>query len=251
MNYRYFSLIVLVMMMGFFSACTAAVELTATAAPTQPPPVSETPRPIETLSPSNTPSPQPTASFTPSPSPSMTHTATVTSTPTPSFAGFSVTYAQYTNYGMLIGFKIPGIKENYRLTVNKIEYKCQINDKAQDSLYCYGPQFNQNEIVTLDFYPLEGESKPLYEVSYKVSLLVPPTVDPRILMTQAPGTCPQRGVDVTCETEYRNNGNGGYCIVATCNDACGYYYSMDTCPEGSINNGIYPITGTPPLPPIR
>ncbi len=249
MKYRYFSLIVLVMMMGFFSACTAAVEPTATAAPTQPPPVSETPRLIETLSPSNTPSPQPTATFTPSPS--MTHTATVTSTPTPSFAGFSVTYAQYTNYGMLIGFKIPGIKENYRLTVNKIEYKCQINDKAQDSLYCYGPQFNQNEIVTLDFFPLEGEGKPLYEVSYKVSLLVPPTVDPRILMTQAPGTCPQRGVDVTCETEYRNNGNGGYCIVATCNDACGYYYSMDTCPEGSVNNGIYPITGTPPLPPIR
>jgi hypothetical protein len=241
--------IVLVTVLGFFSACTAATLQPTTAAPTQPPPVTETPRPSETLAPSHTSTPQPTASFTMTPSP--THTATETSTPTPSFAGFSVAYAQYTNYGMLIGFKIPGIKDNYRLKVNNIDYTCQLNDKAPDSLYCYGPQFAQNETVKLVFYPFTGDDTPLYEVSYKVSLLVPPTIDPRILMTQAPGSCPSRGVNVTCETEYRKDGNGGCCVVATCNDACGYFYSMDTCPEGSIKNGICPITGTPPLPPIR
>ncbi len=249
MKFRISYLIVLVMVMGFISACTSAVVQPTPTVPTQPPPASETPRPSETPAPSNTSTPRPTASFTVTPS--VTPTATETSTPTPSFAGFSVTYAQYTYYGMLMGFKIPGIKENYRLKVNDVDYKCELNDKAPDSLYCYGPQFGQNETVKLVFYPLTGDDTPLFEVSYKVSLLVPPTVDPRILMTQAPGSCPARGVNVTCETEYRNDGKGGFCIVATCNDACGYYYSMDTCPEGSINNGIYPITGTPPLPPIR
>ena len=250
MKIRISYLIVLVMVMVIFSACAPAVAQPTAPAPTQPPPpATETPRPSETPVPSNTSTPQPTASFTVTPS--VTPTPTETSTPTPSFAGFSVTYAQYTYYGMLMGFKIPGLKENYRLKVNDVDYTCKINDKAPDSLYCYGPQFGQNETINLVFYPLEGEDTPLFETSYKVSLLVPPTIDPRILMTEAPGSCPARGVNITCETEYRNDGKGGYCIVATCNDACGYYYSMDTCPEGSINNGIYPITGTPPLPPIR
>jgi len=251
MKSRISYLIVLVTVMVIVSACTAAtVQPTATTAPTQPPPVTETPRPSETPAPSNTSTLQPTASATLTPS--VTPSATKSSTPTPSFAGFSVTYAQYTNYGMLIGFKIPGLKEDYRLMVNTVEYKCQINAKAVDSLYCYGPQFGQDQTVKLVFYLLNGDSTPLYETSYKVSLLIPPTVDPRILMTQAPGSCPARGVNITCETEYRNDGKGSYCIVATCNDACGYYYSMDTCPEGSIKNGIYNFNGTPPpLPPIH
>ena len=137
--------IVLVTVMGFFSACTAASVQSQTAVPTQPPPVTETPRPSETPAPSNTETPVPTASFTLSPS--ATHTSTMTptetSTPTPAFAGFEVSYAQYTNYGMLIGFKIPGIKDDYRLKVNDIDYTCKLNDKAPDSLYCYGPQFSQ------------------------------------------------------------------------------------------------------------
>ena len=249
MKSRFFILIVLVTVMVIFTACTAVTGQPTAAVPTQPPPVTVTPRASETPAPSNTSTPQPTASHTITPS--VTPAPTKTSTPTPSFAGFSVAYAQYTNYGMLIGFKIPGIKQSYRLKVNDVDYTCKLNEKAVNSLYCYGPQFGENETVKLVFYPLTGNDTPLYEASYKVSLLVPPTIDPRILMTQAPGSCPARGVNVTCETEYRNNGKGGYCIVATCNDACGYYYSMDTCPPGSVNNGIYPITGTPPLPPIR
>jgi len=235
---------VLVTVLVFLQACTAATALpTATPAPL--PTVTETPRPSETPAPSDTSTPLPSATFTLTPS--ATHTATSSSTPMPSFAGFTVEYAQYTNYGMLMGFKIPGIQENYRLKVNDINYTCNLNDKAPDYLYCYGPQFAQNQEIQLVFYPPDpADNTPLYTVSYKVSLLVLPTVDPRVLMTQAPGSCPQRGINVTCETEYRKDGKGGCCVVSTCADACGYYYSMDTCPVGSEHNGICP--GTPPVP---
>ncbi|MGB4595921.1 MAG: hypothetical protein WBI14_08455 [Anaerolineaceae bacterium] len=39
--------------------------------------------------------------------------------------------------------------------------------------------------------------------------------------------CPDRGQNVSCETEYRNY--GGVCTVGmTCYDSCGFYYSVDT-----------------------
>lgn len=39
--------------------------------------------------------------------------------------------------------------------------------------------------------------------------------------------CPDRGQNVSCETEYRNY--GGICAVGmTCYDNCGFYYSVDT-----------------------
>lgn len=247
MKLRIVLIVVLVSVMVILQACSAAATLAPTATPTPPPTVTETPRPSETPAPTDTSTPSPTSTFTLTPS--ATITSTSTSTPMPSFAGFAVEYAQYTNYGMLMGFKIPGITKAYRLKVNDIAYTCNLNDKAPGYLYCYGPQFQQNQEITLVFYPPdENDNTPLYTASYKVSLLVPPTVDPRVLMTEAPGSCPARGIHVTCETEYRKDGAGGCCIVATCSDACGYYYSMDTCPNGSEHNGICAMTGTPPLP---
>ena len=52
--------------------------------------------------------------------------------------------------------------------------------------------------------------------------------------------CPDRGMNVTCETEYRNY--GGECLVGmSCFDACGKYYGVDT-----IRNGIGPYTFSGP-----
>ncbi len=145
-----------------------------------------------------------------------------------------------------MGFRIPGIKENYRLTVNGSEYKCELNAKAPDSLACYGAPFNQGQTVKLIFYALTGDSTPLFETSYKVALVGTPTLNPETLVAMGKA-CQIRGVGVTCETEYRRNGDT-YCTVSSCFDLCGYYYSKDNCPEGSINNGTFPMTGTPPMP---
>ncbi len=219
----------------------------ATPTPTLAPSVTETPRPSET------PTPTATASYTPTPTetftvtPSETPTPLPSETPRPSFAGFSVDYAQLSSFGMLLGFKVPGIKENFRLMVNTAEYKCELNAKLPDRIVCSGAQFRQGETVKLVFLPLTG-STAVFETTYKVALLKTATPDPRTMMAPG-GVCPvSPGNKVRCETEYRKDGKGGFCIVTTCFDSNGKCGSIDTCPPGSENNGIFPMTGTPPLP---
>lgn len=250
MKTKFFICILFVVALMVLSACDATPTSTLTPTPlfTKTQTITEIPRPTATLQPSYTAfSPSPTTTRTPSLTPTLTLTATMT--PHPVFADFQVEYSEYTYYGMLIGFRIPGIKENYRLTVDGIDYPCTLNDKSPDHLYCHGPQLEKGRSVKLVFLPLKGDNTPLYETTYIIAPMSTATLDPQALATAADGDkCAVRGIHVTCETEYRNNGEGGYCIVATCVDLCGYYYSVHTCPEGSENWGIYPMTGTPPLP---
>jgi len=42
-------------------------------------------------------------------------------------------------------------------------------------------------------------------------------------------TCPLEGERLSCEFEYRKDGQGCY-VGATCYDACGWFYSVDTIP---------------------
>ena len=44
-------------------------------------------------------------------------------------------------------------------------------------------------------------------------------------------TCPQEGQKLSCEFEYRKDSQGCY-VGATCYDACGWFYSVDTIPPG-------------------
>lgn len=240
---RLLRLIAFVAVLVLLSACSDGPKAALT--PTLAPSATETPRPSETPVPTDTASP--TASATPTPTPSATATPLPSETPRPSFAGFSVEYAQLTSYGMILGFKVPGIKENYRLMVNKVEYKCELNAKLPDRIVCSGQQFRQGETVKFTFLPLTEET-PAYETSYKVALLKTATPDPRTMMAQG-GVCPVSSTNkVRCETEYRKDGKGGFCIVTTCFDSNGKCGSIDTCPAGSENNGIFIMTGTPPLP---
>lgn len=60
---------------------------------------------------------------------------------------------------------------------------------------------------------------------------IPGMIWPRATFTENDITwgtyCSERGVNVSCETEYRNY--GGVCAVGmSCYDACGFYYSVDT-----------------------
>ncbi len=44
-------------------------------------------------------------------------------------------------------------------------------------------------------------------------------------------TCPLEGEYLSCEFEYRKDSQGCY-VGATCYDACGWFYSVDTIPPG-------------------
>ncbi len=46
-------------------------------------------------------------------------------------------------------------------------------------------------------------------------------------------TCPQEGQKLNCEFEYRKDSRGCY-VGATCYDACGWFYSVNTIPPGVV-----------------
>ncbi len=220
------------------SAPTASSTPTVLPSPT----LTQTPRPSSTATTTNT--PLPPASATSAATATSSVTPTKSSTPKPAFAGFQVYYSQFFDYGLLITFRIPGITQAYGLDVSGKAYSCKLDSKYPDELFCLGPSFPLNTQVKLSFYNLEGDKTPLFETTYRIEGLPVPTVAVATLRASSPGECPQRGVDPRCEVEYRNTG-GGCCVVATCVDACGYWFSVDTC-----NNAEWSGTcsGTPPIP---
>jgi hypothetical protein len=246
MKHSLLVLTVLVLVAVLLSACSGEPKAAPTFTPA--PSATETARPSETPVPTNTQTPVP-PSATATPVPSATPTVLPSETPRPTFAGFQVQYSEFTAYGLTLSFRIPGVKDVYRLLVNKAEFKCQLNSKTPDTLFCYGQQFSVGQTVSLTFLPPEKGDTVVYQTSYKIAPLKTPTPDARTLGAQNAGACEQRGKNPRCETEYRNDGKGYYCIVSTCFDVCGLWYSIDTCPPGSDHNGIYIFTGTPPLPP--
>ncbi len=224
-------------------ACSAGPTppLTATALPVSSLTPSETSRPSMTPVPSNTLLP------TVTPTLPLTSTPTVTSsaTPRPVFAGFQVDFVEYAYYGMQFAFKIPGIQQNYRLLANGISFKCTLYEKYPDKLYCTGPAIKPLTEIAFSFLPLAGSEVPVFETKYKLGSMITPTINLETLAASNPTTCPQHGVNVRCETEYRKIASG-CCVVATCVDACGYYFSVDTCPQDMEMQGI--CEGVPPIP---
>lgn len=203
--------------------------------------------PSETLRPRLTPAPSNTLLPSVTPTLTLTSTATVTSsaTPRPVFAGFQVDFVEYAYYGMQFAFMIPGIQHNYRLLANGTSFKCTLYEKYPDKLFCTGPAIKPNTEVAFSFLPLAGSDTPVFESKYKLGSMITPTINLETLTASNPTTCPQHGVNVRCETEYRKIASG-CCVVATCVDACGYYFSVDTCPKDMEMQGI--CEGTPPIP---
>jgi hypothetical protein len=241
MKPRPICLLVIAIVMALLPACTTATvppaQPTAIAPATALPTSSQVPTQVPTSTQAPTPVP------TDTPAPTSTNTPVPSVTPTPAFAGFSVEFAESTTYGLVLGLTIPGVKDIYRLDVNDVAYTCSLSAKVPDHLYCYGKPFKQGETVSLAFYPPTGDKTPIFQTTYKIVLSGTPTLSPDDLIAAAKA-CKIRGVHITCETEYRRSGDS-YCEVSTCVDLCGYYYSVDTCPQGAEKNGYYPITATP------
>lgn len=225
------------------TACSAAPTppSTLTPLPTQAPTETETSRPSATPDPTKT--LQPTATITLTST--RTLTATSTATPRPTFAGFQVEYAEYSNFGLNFAFRIPGIKQSYRLDVNGAPYTCSILEKYPDRLFCIGAVIAPDTKVRLKFLPLDGGSTPVFETTYRITPVLAPTPDVRIQFAAFKEKCPGQAANIKCETEYRVNGKG-CCVVATCVDACGNTFSADSCPKFMELKGI--CQGPPPIP---
>ena len=134
--------------------------------------------------------------------------------------------------GWLLTLSVPGVTRAQRMSLGGNSYDCSVDGQYPDRLFCQGlakPPFDAP--LNLSFLdPQSGQV--LYQSSLLIptALLVPPTP-----VGWAETGCDQRGQNVNCEVECRIAPNGSPCIVATCTDDCGAYFSVHTCPDMSLD----------------
>ncbi len=134
--------------------------------------------------------------------------------------------------GWLVTLNIPGVNRQMKMILGGNSYDCVFDAQYPDRLFCQGlakPSYDQQ--ITIAFSDAQTGDV-LYENQMVIpsALLVPPTP-----VGWAGTDCPQRGQNVSCETECRIAPDGNPCIVATCTDACGPYFSVHTCPDMSLD----------------
>jgi hypothetical protein len=215
-----------------WSVLLAACSPTPTLLPTStiPPSASPTSAPTATAQPSATTPPTVTPSPAPSATPAPTHTPTAVPTPTSVPAAFDkLQIISISNGigGVKVIFRIPGIQVAYQVKIRGYDYNCVLDATAPDRLFCTGlavPPFDVNlDLTFID--PNSHQTVYTGKTIYSSALGATATVQ-----GWGKNDCPGRGTNVSCETECRLLPNGNPCIVSTCSDACGLYFSVDTCP---------------------
>jgi hypothetical protein len=174
------------------------------------------------------------ATATPTGTPTQTGTPTETPTPAPDFSSLRFIGVTASANGVSIIIEIPNLKQVYDLNINGVDYICQQVEEVVDRLFCNGlakPPFDRSVRVLLR----EPETKTiLYDTFTSIAGSLLTTPAPRGYYDP---NCPQRGLDVKCEMECRIPPEGSPCVVASCYDSCGLYFSVHTCPE---NVDYYP-----------
>ena len=219
-----------------------SVLLLAACTPTTPPAeaLSSTATTVETAAPTTAPSatatetPQPTLTATPIPTataePTASPSPTLTATPFTAFDEMQYMGAAYGPGGLTyLLFDVPQVADNYLLKVEERDLACAPSDKYDDVLICettdYDPSFG---FLDCEFYAPDGDTLLYSQSFYHVSKNQGMTEAPWRIVWSTSNNCPQRGETVTCETEWRTVG-GNRCMIASCFDLCGLYYSIDTC----------------------
>ncbi len=218
------TVLILAIALAGCAAATPAPTATAVAtavAPTETPiPPAATPLPPTAT---QVPTEAPTATATPLP----TLTATITNTPTPTvdFTKFKLTaVTQKHLIAMSLIFTIPGLKTAVQVKVGGSSFYCQVDPKFPNKLFCNGPDLVVDTELPVRFIDSDGTT-----VLYKGVIYIPQSIlGPKLPDNIDWGLCPLRNTNVTCETENRLWWNPP-CVVSTCYDACGYFYSIDTC----------------------
>jgi hypothetical protein len=201
-------------------APTATAFATAVLPTESPVPPSATPLPSTAT---QVPTEAPTATATPLPT--LTATITNTATPAVDFAKFKLTaVTQKPRTAMSLIFTIPGLQSAVQVKVGGSSFYCQVDPKYPNKLFCNGPDLVIDTELPVRFIDTDGTT-----VLYKGVIYIPQSIlGPKLPDNIDWGLCPQRNTNVTCETENRLWWNPP-CVVSTCYDACGYFYSIDTC----------------------
>jgi hypothetical protein len=219
-----------------FTGCSAAVtaEPAPEASATQVGTASVTPklRASATALPSPTTTRPPKATIVPPTAPVFTHTPAPSATPAAAYDELKVLAVNNRVGGWLVTLSVPGVTRAQRMSLGGNTYDCSVDAQYPDRLFCQGlvkPPFDaQMKLAFLD--PQSGQVLYQSNLVIPTALLVPPT-----LVGWPETGCEQRGQNVSCEVECRIAPNGSPCIVATCVDACGPYFSVHTCPDMSLD----------------
>lgn len=186
---------------------------------------------LETLT---LPSDTPTLTATVTPTATLTLEPSLTVTPTADAMFTKAQVTSVTTPGGIphVAVRVPGLKTVYNIILDSKKYTCQTDARAPETLFCIGtalPAIAQT-IPLVFVNPSDGT--PVYSgTTYIINQAVP---------TPTPAgyfSCPNRGKNTSCEVECRLY-SGNPCLVVSCFDDCGLYYSFDNCPNGKQNEGI-------------
>lgn len=245
----------LVTLLFLLSACNAPEDLTiAKTTPVIDPP---DPDPVSpTLSPSLTATELPTLTSTPLPTAEKSSTATATATTTPTatptkFSGFenARVYKAYADFeGTVFYFIVVGVESPYFGTVDGHDLTCEPDPNKVNLLVC---NTNANlfgtSLKAFEFFADEAHTYQVYAGSFVTGLdIIPLTPTPvgfiwpradylpaDITWGYNPPDCPVRGINLSCEIEYRRYEDNSCLVGMSCYDSCGFYYSVDTIKDKS------------------
>ena len=212
------------------------------------PPVADHPKPAApTESEPTTQAVIKTHTKTPSTTATITSTASPIPSPTPTpFLGFegasvykAIVFDKETTFYLIV----PGVSAPYYGTVDQFSLSCEADPNQDNLLVCNS---NENlfgtDMKLFEFFADEAKSFLVFKGEFSTDLdKVQPTATPagfiwpRADFTSAdiawgitPGNCSVRGINLTCEIEYRKYDDGSCLVGISCFDSCGYYYSVDT-----------------------
>ena len=131
--------------------------------------------------------------------------------------------------GWKLSFQVPNLDRAYNVIAAGIQFKCSYDAKYPERLFCFGlsrPPLDQT--ITLAFLDADTNQVVYQSKTIFVSANLPTPVPEGYSYDN----CAERGTNVTCESECRIAPDGNPCVVSTCYDACGPYFSVNTCPDG-------------------
>ena len=232
------------------TACTSGAQSTITTeVPTAPadtatsrPTFTASPVPTNTAIPVDTDTPEPTLTFTPA--------ATLSPTPT-QFLGFenAKVYKAFAYYDETIfHFIVPFVDSSYYGTVDGVPMTCELEEGYENALLCRAKtDLFGTDMKHFEFFADQDRTFLVYSGDFATTLdKRPPTPTPSgfiwpradytagdITWGITPPDCKERGVNLSCEIEYRKYADGSCLVGQSCWDNCGFYYSVDTIKDKS------------------
>ncbi len=218
-----------------------------------------TARPTVTASPVSTDTPTPVDTDTPEPTLTFTLAATLSPTPT-QFLGFedARVYKAFAYYDETIfHFIVPNVANPYYGTVDGVPMTCEVDESYINALLCRAnADLFGTDVKHFEFFADEARTFLVYRGDFSTTLnKKPPTAVPMFTPTSStgliwpradytdadvtwspkPSGCAERGVNLTCEIEYRKYDDGSCLVGQSCWDSCGFYYSVDTIKDKTGN----------------